>query len=101
MILPTGCPSFLRKQESSALGPRFRGGDEYPFELHTAFSARRSFDYLIGTAEYCWRNGQAERFCSLQIDDQLELCRLLDREVGRFGALEDLVDIVGRDSEHL
>src|SRR5262249_19157550 len=44
---------------------------------------------------------QAERFGSLQVDDQLERCRLLDREIGRLGALQDLVDVVGRDSEHV
>jgi len=34
----------------------------------------------------------AERLCGLQIDHQFELGRLLDRQVGRFSALENLVD---------
>jgi len=41
----------------------------------------------------------AGRFRGFQIDDQLEFRRLLDRQVGRFSALEDLVDVVGREPE--
>jgi hypothetical protein len=36
------------------------------------------------------RHREAERFRGLEIDDQLELGRLLDRQIGRLGALEDL-----------
>src|SRR5262249_31509015 len=41
-------------------------------------------------------NRQAERYArGLRIDDKLELGRLLDRQVGRLGALEDAADIHG------
>ena len=33
---------------------------------------------------------EAERLGGLEVDDQLELGRLLDRQIGRLGALEDL-----------
>jgi hypothetical protein len=36
------------------------------------------------------RNGEAEGFRSLEVDDQLEGRRLLDRQIGGLGALEDL-----------
>ena len=36
------------------------------------------------------RHGEAERLGGLEVDDQLELGRLLDRQIGRLGALEDL-----------
>jgi hypothetical protein len=39
------------------------------------------------------RDGQAERLGGLEIDDQLECRRLLDRQIGGLGALEDLSDV--------
>jgi hypothetical protein len=43
-------------------------------------------------------NREPERLSGLEIDDQLELCRLLHRQVGGLGTLEDLVHIRGRAS---
>src|SRR5262249_23268291 len=73
---------------------RKRGGKERA-------STMPSLDDLVGTAEDRQRNGQAERIGGLQIDDQLEFRRLLDREIGRVGALQGPVDVVGRNPEHL
>jgi hypothetical protein len=39
---------------------------------------------------------QPERISRLEVDHQLELGRLLDRQVGWFGAVENLNDIKGR-----
>jgi hypothetical protein len=39
------------------------------------------------------RDGQAERLGGLEIDDELECGRLLDREVGGLLALEDLAGV--------
>ena len=36
------------------------------------------------------RDRQPERFGGLEINDKLERRRLLDRQIGRLGALEDL-----------
>ena len=36
------------------------------------------------------RHGEAERLGGLEVDDQLELGRLLDRQISRLGAFEDL-----------
>jgi hypothetical protein len=44
------------------------------------------------------RDGQAEGPGGLEVDHQLELRRLLDRQVDRLGALEDLVDASGAPS---
>jgi hypothetical protein len=59
-----------------------------------ASSQNRSFawrllDDLVGAGEDRWRDGQAERSGGLEIDDQLESGRLLDRQIGRLLALED------------
>src|SRR5206468_3316862 len=50
-------------------------------------------DHLIGAGEDRGRHGEAERLRGLEVDDQLECGRLLDRQIGRLGALEDLSGI--------
>src|SRR5215208_1376279 len=52
-----------------------------------------SFDDLVGAGEQRLRHGEAERVSGLQVDHQFELGRLLDRQIGRLGALEDLSDV--------
>jgi hypothetical protein len=51
-----------------------------------------SFDDLIGEIEDRLGDRQGEFSRGLEVDDQLECCRLLDRQVGGLGALEDLID---------
>src|SRR6188474_3078965 len=51
-----------------------------------------SLDHLGGALQQRQRNRDAHRFGSLQIDGQLELRRLLHRQVARFRTLEYLVD---------
>src|SRR5262249_60291016 len=49
----------------------------------------------VGRAEQRRRHGEAERFGALEIDQQLEFGRLLDRKVAGLRALENLVDVLG------
>jgi len=49
------------------------------------------FDQLVRKCEQRGRHGDAERLGDLNVDDQLELSRLLDGEVGGLGPLQDLV----------
>src|SRR5207245_1440358 len=58
-------------------------------------------DHLIRLEEDMWGNRQPERLGSLEVDDQLELHRLLHRQVGGLGAFEDLVHIGGGAAEHV
>jgi len=51
-----------------------------------------SFDYLVGAGEQRRWHGEAERLSSLEIDDQLELGRLLDRKIGRISTFQNLTD---------
>jgi hypothetical protein len=37
------------------------------------------FDYLVGAREQRWRHGETERLGGLEIDEELNFCRLLDR----------------------
>jgi len=52
-----------------------------------------SLGHLIGAGEQCRCEIDADRFGSLQVDHQLELGRLLDGQVGRFRAPQDLGEL--------
>jgi len=52
-----------------------------------------SLDHLVGGSEQSWCHRETERSRCLEINDQLELARLLDRKVGGLLALEDAIDI--------
>jgi len=54
-----------------------------------------SFDDLVGAGEERPWKCQAEFLGGLEVDDQLEFCRLLHRKIGRWRALEDAVDVLG------
>ena len=56
-----------------------------------SFWRTSSADHLVRLKEEGWRNRQAEGFRRLEIDHQLELHGLLDGEVARLGAFENLV----------
>src|SRR5262245_27369370 len=55
-----------------------------------------SVNDLVRALQERWRDRQPDRLRGAEIYDQLELRRLLDGEVGWFGALEDPVHIGGR-----
>src|SRR2546422_3456951 len=52
-----------------------------------------SLDHLVRPREHVGRNRHADLLGRLEIDDELEFCRLLHGKIGWLGALEDLVDI--------
>src|SRR5260370_1239112 len=58
-------------------------------------------DHLIRPLQQRRRDRQAEGLRGLEVDDQLELRGLLDREVGGLGAPENLVDVASGTSPHL
>ena len=60
-----------------------------------------SLDHLIRPAQQRVRDPQAEGLHRLEIDHQVELRGLLDGEIARLGALENLAHIGARPSGQL
>src|SRR6516164_4458829 len=58
-----------------------------------------SLDHLVGKNEHAGRNSEAERLGGGQVDDEIELGRLLDRDVARLCSAQNLVDVVGSAPE--
>src|SRR2546425_2133521 len=51
--------------------------------------------HLVGQHQECWGKRDSEGLGGLQVEDQVELRRLLHRQVGGLGPLEDFVHIDG------
>src|SRR4029453_5533468 len=52
-------------------------------------------DHLVRSRQHIGRNRQADLLSRLQVDDQLELDRLLHGKIGRFSAFQNLVHVSG------
>src|SRR5215813_7560449 len=63
--------------------------------------ASPSLNHLVRPREEGCRNRQPKRLGRLEVNDQLELGRLLDWEVGGLGSLENAIDIRGSTSRKI
>src|SRR5215471_13724181 len=54
-----------------------------------------SFDHFICPRQHIRRNRQGDLLSGFEIDNELELLRLLHREVGGLGTLQNLVHVAG------
>ena len=61
----------------------------------TRLSAYPSLNYFIRAQQEQLRDCETERLCRFEIDDEFEFGGLLDRQVGRLGALQDFVNVAG------
>src|SRR5262245_33932372 len=97
------CAHAMRDTAGSAAAPAakwrncLRWGS---FILHLP-SRFTSFDHLVGGHQQLVRHREAERLHGPEIDHQLEFRGLFDWEVGRLGALEDLVHVLRGTTVHL
>src|SRR2546421_11267938 len=60
-----------------------------------------SFDHLVGAREQGRGHGEPQGPRGPEVDDELELGRLLDWQVARLRALEDAIDEVGAATKHV
>jgi len=61
----------------------------------------RLFDHLVGAGEQCRRHGQTQRLRGLEVEYQLELGRLLHRQIGGFLALEETTGVLADQTERI
>jgi hypothetical protein len=54
------------------------------------------FDHLVGAGEQRRRHSKVERLCCLKIDNQLVFCWRLNRQVGRYCALQHTIYVACR-----
>jgi hypothetical protein len=59
------------------------------------------FDHLVCADKQEGRHSKAEFLGRLQIDNQLKFGRLLNRQIGRLGAFENLIDVADCTAEQI
>jgi hypothetical protein len=65
----------------------------------TTYTNAPLFDDLVGAQQESFRDLQAQRFGGGQVDDEIELGRLLDRNVRGLRPTQNLVDEIGAAME--
>src|SRR5438876_10247555 len=94
-LSPAATQHSLPSGRYPLLGPDFHRLDR------TSLRLAHSLDHLVAASEQGRRNFQAEHLGSGQVDDEVELGRLLNRDVGWLRPAQNLVDIVGGAPEHV
>ena len=62
-----------------------------PLPIQCEQTSRPSLNHLVGAVDKRLRDGKAEGLRGFKVDGQFEFRRLLNRKIGRLGALEDFV----------
>src|ERR1700751_5234889 len=88
-LSPVATQHSLPSGRYPLLGPDFHRLDR------TSLRLAHSFDHLVGDGQHARRNGQTKRPGGLEVDDELELGRLLHRQIGRLGTFQYFVHVAG------
>src|SRR6516165_8694447 len=83
----TACPLYPRKRTSESRTAMSALGQNW---THAPQQTARLFDHFVGATEQRRWEGQTECLGRLQVDDECNFCHLLNWQVGRSGALENL-----------
>src|SRR5262249_27572597 len=84
-------PGAQRVQRAVVREHRAAGKADRRHEEPTALVEHALLEELVRLEQERLGDGQPQTLGGFEIDHQLELGRLLDREIGRLGALQDLV----------
>src|SRR5262249_44252971 len=72
-------------------------GSRLPILTHDELAS--SFEPLVGAGEHVCRDLEAERLGGREVDDEIELGRLLDRNVGGFCPTQNFIHKIGSPPE--
>src|SRR5262245_30087651 len=78
----------LRKRPNCCVAAKRRS---VPIATSRITAKSALFDHLVGNGLKRERQGEADGVCGLEVDDELELGRLLDAKVSGFATLETFV----------
>jgi len=92
--------NFRKDQRRGAITNRRTEYQSFEFRERTRNGfpnacCQHSFDHLVRPVQHGLRNREADLLRGLEIDDKLELHRLLHGQVSRLRAFEDLVHVDG------
>ena len=94
-------PGAERVERAIVRGHRAPGESECCPQEPAALVEHALLDDLVRPQQQRLRDVEPERLRGLQIDDEVELCRLLHGQVCRLGALQDSVNVDCSTSFHL
>src|SRR5260370_12891725 len=91
------------KLKASKCFPLFTQQRTSPRDFGMSVSCQQptSFDQFSCLYEELVRYRDAKGFCGLEIDHQIELGRLLDRQIGRPGGFENFIHVSARTAEEI